>query len=262
MKKGRMRIDAYLVSKKITSSKSRAQQLIRRGLVTVNGKMVKKTGALVRDSNHVGVSEILKFVSRGGNKLEHALDSFKINVHGLVVADVGASTGGFTDLLLKRGAKRVFAIDVSRGQLHPDLRSNPRVVNMSGTDVRKLRALSEKADLVTIDVSLLPLREVLPSAKDLVRGGGKIIALVKPQFEVESGRKGVVFSKDQRQRSVEDVIRAAEKIGLHPRGIVRSPLRGGVANKGNIEYLILFDSTPSQGRDVRYLIKELFETEE
>ncbi len=256
-----MRVDAYLVEKGIVSSKSRAQQLIRSGKVMVNGKVVKKTGAQVHNGNNVSVDNILKFVSRGGNKLEHALDSFNINVKDVIVADVGASTGGFTDLLLKRGARKVFAIDVAKDQLHSTLRQHPQVINMSGTDIRKVHSLPEKADLVTIDVSLLPLRDILPKAKSLLRENGKVIALVKPQFEVDAGRKGIVSSKEQREKSISEVIKAAEKVGLQFRGIVRSPLQGGVANKGNIEYLVYFDAQTLHDENIHLSVKKLLETE-
>jgi 23S rRNA (cytidine1920-2'-O)/16S rRNA (cytidine1409-2'-O)-methyltransferase len=178
------RLDLLLVARGLAETREKARRLIMSGDVLVDGQVEDKPGALVATNAAVEVRASLPFVSRGGLKLQAALDRFSVNIKGATAADFGASTGGFTDVLLQKGAARVYAIDVGYGQIDWSLRKNPRVVVMDRTNVRYLESLPEPVDLVTIDVSFISLALVLPAAKRLLRAGkGDVIALVKPQFE-------------------------------------------------------------------------------
>jgi 23S rRNA (cytidine1920-2'-O)/16S rRNA (cytidine1409-2'-O)-methyltransferase len=205
--------------------------------VLVNGALVTRAGAFVCGADDISLKAAPRFVSRGGEKLDHALTAFGIEVRGLVAADFGASTGGFTDCLLQRGAARVYAIDVGYGQLASRLRADPRVVVIERTNVRHLQTLPERVDLVTIDVSFIGLRLVMPAARDLLNDSGLIVALVKPQFEVgrgEVGRGGVVRDSRAHRQVLENFFVTANELGLGIIGLTASPLRGPA---GNIEFL-------------------------
>lgn len=239
------RLDVLMVERGLAESRAKAQRLIMAGQVRVEGEVILKPGTLIPDSASIEVVEGMRYVSRGGEKLEAALEGFGLShLEGWVCADVGASTGGFTDCLLAHGAARVYAIDVGYGQLHWKLRQDPRVVVMERTNVRYLTALPEQVDLITIDVSFISLKLVLPTVKVWLKPEGKIIALIKPQFEAgpsESARgKGVIRDPRIHRRVLEDVLVFAETIGLIPQGLIRSPLLGP---KGNVEFLTLL--TPS-----------------
>ena len=189
------RIDSLLVEKELAESRAKAQALIMAGEVMVGGKAIIKPGTLVPEDAIITVPEAAPFVGRGGIKLEHAIEQFQLEVSSKVVADIGASTGGFTDCLLKRGASRVYAIDVGYGQLDYRLRQDPRVVVMDRVNARYPISLPEKTDLATVDVSFISVEKVLPSVAALLKDNGYIIVLIKPQFEAkreEVGKKGII----------------------------------------------------------------------
>jgi 23S rRNA (cytidine1920-2'-O)/16S rRNA (cytidine1409-2'-O)-methyltransferase len=242
------RLDVLVVERGLAESRAKAQRLIMAGQVRVEGEVILKPGTLIPVSASIEVVEGMRYVSRGGEKLEAALEGFDLtHLEGWVCADVGASTGGFTDCLLAHGAARVYAIDVGYGQLHWKLRQDPRVVVMERTNVRYLTTLPEQVDLVTIDVSFISLKLVLPTVKVWLKPEGKIIALIKPQFEAgpsESARgKGVIRDARVHRRVLEDVLAFAKTIGLTPQGLIRSPLLGP---KGNVEFLTLLTPSPEE----------------
>jgi len=235
------RLDVLLVERGLAETRARAQALILAGEVQVEGRVVDKAGAMVPEEAEITVAPALPYVSRGGLKLEGALGAFGIDVRGKVVADVGASTGGFTDCLLRRGAARVYAIDVGYGQLAWSLRQDPRVVVMERTNVRYLAALPEPIDLVTIDVSFISLSLVLPVVARWLRETGEIVALVKPQFEVgkgEVGRGGVVRRPEQHRSVLERVAGWARELGLRFDGVIPSPVLGPAGNREFLVHLV------------------------
>lgn len=218
------------------------------GQVRVNGQLARKPSDTVSDKDELALAEPERFVSRGGHKLEHALTHFAVNVHGLTAADLGASTGGFTDCLLQHGAHRVFAIDVGRGQLAWSLRRDPRVFVMERTNARYLTPASFPQpfvpfDLAVVDCSFISLKRILPAAAGLLKQDGRIVALIKPQFE--AGRKeadkgaGVIRDPETHQRVLADLQHfAVVELGLLWHDAVESPLRGPA---GNSEFLVLLE---------------------
>ncbi len=235
------RLDVLLVERGLAETRARAQAMILAGEVQVEGRVVDKAGTLVPEDAQVTVAAGLPYVSRGGLKLEAALDAFGVDVGGKVVADVGASTGGFTDCLLRRGAARVYAIDVGYGQLAWSLRQDPRVVVMERTNVRYLESLPEPIDLVTIDVSFISLSLVLPVVARWLKEAGEIVALVKPQFEVgkgEVGRGGVVRRPEQHRSVLERVAGLSRQLGLRFDGVVPSPVLGPAGNREFLVHLV------------------------
>jgi 23S rRNA (cytidine1920-2'-O)/16S rRNA (cytidine1409-2'-O)-methyltransferase len=233
----RRRLDEALVERGLVENRSRAQALIMAADILVNGLPVTRAGASVRSGDELSVKASPRFVSRGGDKLDHALTAFSIEVGSVIAADFGASTGGFTDCLLQRGAARVYAIDVGYGQLASRLRADPRVVVIERTNVRHLDSLPEPVDLVTIDVSFIGLSLVLPTARNLLTERGRIVALVKPQFEAgraNVGRGGVVRDPGVHRRVLEDHFTTAAELRLGITGLTASPLRGPA---GNMEFL-------------------------
>jgi 23S rRNA (cytidine1920-2'-O)/16S rRNA (cytidine1409-2'-O)-methyltransferase len=232
------RVDRALVDSGLADSRALAQRLIMAGQVRADGQLVHKPSQLVAPGVELTVEHGPDFVSRGGVKLRAALEAFHVKVIDSVCADVGASTGGFTDCLLQRGAARVYAIDVGRQQLHWKLRQDERVISMESVNVRYLQALPEQVDLVTVDVSFISLQLVLPVVAGWLKPEGEVIALVKPQFEAgrrEVKRGGVVKDPRVHRRVVEEVIAAGSQTGLYPAGLIRSPLQGP---KGNLECLL------------------------
>ncbi len=236
---GKKRLDLLLVERGLAESRSRAQWLIREGRVLVAGRVALRASEAVPKDAPLRVDETLPYVSRGGLKLAHALDTFGVAVAGLTALDVGASSGGFTDCLLQRGAQKIYAVDVGHDQLHPRLRSDPRVTSLEGSDIRELQRLpgGVPADLAVVDVSFISLRLVLPAVLSLLHSGGEIIALIKPQFE--SGpqavnRRGIVRDKEDRQRAVQEVLSVARDLGLEVAGLCPAPQS---TPRGNIEYL-------------------------
>src|SRR5829696_5635065 len=233
----RQRLDEAVVERGLAENRSRARALIMAADVLVNGLPVTRAGASVRSGDELSLKAPPRFVSRGGEKLDHALTVFGIEVSGLIAADFGASTGGFTDCLLQRDAARVYAIDVGYGQLATRLRADPRVVVIERTNVRYLDSLPERVDLVTIDVSFIGLALVLPVARNLLNDSGRIVALVKPQFEAgrsDVGRGGVVRDPRAHRRVLESLFATANELSLGITGLTASPLRGPA---GNIEFL-------------------------
>lgn len=233
----RVRLDNLLAERGLAESREKARALILAGAVVVDGAAAEKAGQLVSTDSAIAVREAEPYVSRGGYKLAHALDRFALAVGGLIAVDIGASTGGFTDVLLQRGARRVYAVDVGRGQLHWRLRSDPRVVLLDRTNARYLQELPEQPEFATIDVSFISLRLVVPPVHRLLAAGSSMIVLVKPQFEAgrpEVGRGGVVRSSAVHRRVLESLAEwlLEQELGLG--GLTASPIRGPA---GNVEFL-------------------------
>lgn len=237
----KMRLDVLISKKQLVESRRKAWDLIKTGKVLVDGKRILKPATPVSPNAKIEIESFLPYVGRGGLKLKAALDEFNLDVKGLVVADVGSSTGGFTDCLLQEGAGRVYAIDVGKDQLHPKLRRDPRVVVYEGVDIRELKSLAELVDLVTIDVSYISLTLVLPYVQRLLKPRSQIIALIKPQFEVgprKRHRTGVVKDESLREEAIKRIKKWAAANGWIVRELIESPIVGYKA--GNIEYLIYF----------------------
>jgi 23S rRNA (cytidine1920-2'-O)/16S rRNA (cytidine1409-2'-O)-methyltransferase len=239
----RRRLDVELAERGLAPSRARAQALILAGKVTVDGRFVTKAGTAVAPDSVIEVIEPdHPYASRGALKLEVALDTFDLDPTGLDCLDVGASTGGFTDLLLARGAARVIALDVGRGQLEWRLRTDPRVVVMEGVNARHLGAgdLPFRVALATVDVSFISLRLVVPALRSHLEPGARLVCLVKPQFEAgrdQVGKGGVVRDEAVRRRVVDDTVAAIAALGFEVVGVVPSPIRG---QKGNLEELAVF----------------------
>jgi 23S rRNA (cytidine1920-2'-O)/16S rRNA (cytidine1409-2'-O)-methyltransferase len=249
---GKRRLDALLVDRGLAESTEKARALVMAGQVTVDERPAPKAGVLVADDAALAVDRGPRYVSRGGEKLEHALAAFGLDVGGLVAADIGASTGGFTDCLLQHGAARVYAIDVGRGQLDYRLRGDPRVVSLEGVNARELEALPETVDVATIDVSFISLRLVLPVVARLLapdspppgdlkvaptRARGSIIALFKPQFEAaksEVPRGGVIRDPQLHSLLIGRFAAWCVTSGFGIRDLVASPILGA---EGNREFL-------------------------
>jgi 23S rRNA (cytidine1920-2'-O)/16S rRNA (cytidine1409-2'-O)-methyltransferase len=231
------RLDVALVERGLVESRTKAQALIMARRVLVKGHHVTKPGASVAEDEAITLEEPEHpWVSRGGIKLARALEHFNISVEGKICADIGASTGGFTDVLLQSGASRVYAIDVGYGQLDARLRNDPRVIVRERVNARYLEGLDETVAFVSIDVSFIPLKLILPAVKTFL--SGDLVALIKPQFEVgrESvGKGGIVRDDAARQRAVEDVRAAARELGFEVLGVIESPIQG---MEGNVEYLM------------------------
>lgn len=228
-----------MVDRGLVANRIKAQALIMAGKVKVKGKDAIRAGTLVPEDAVISVLEPPPFVSRGGIKLEHALDQFRIDVSARVVVDIGASTGGFTDCLLKRGASRVYAVDVGCGQIDYRLRQDPRVVIMEGVNARYPITLPEKVDLVTIDVSFISVAKIIPSVAELLKTGGDIIVLIKPQFEakrVEVGKGGIIRQPIVHARVIGRFIDWIIQHRFRLGGLVASPLLGA---SGNREFLAL-----------------------
>ncbi|KAA0257587.1 MAG: TlyA family rRNA (cytidine-2'-O)-methyltransferase [Chloroflexi bacterium] len=256
----KVRLDVLLVERGLADSRAKAQALIMAGQVRVAGQVALKPATPVPADSPLTVDAGPRFVSRGGEKLEGALDAFGIDVSGFTCADVGASTGGFTDCLLQRGAAKVYAIDVGKGILHWKLRNDPRVMVMEETNARFVESLPEPVDLVTVDASFISLKVLLPVIKkwfsffplsSFDEGKKKeergIVALIKPQFE--AGKKevsrgdGVIRDPEVHRQVLVDVLTFAKNEGLGLRGLVRSPLLGP---KGNAEFLVWLGLEPNE----------------
>ena len=246
----KQRIDILLANSGLVESRNKAQRLVMAGEVKVDGQLVHKSSELFDPSCHIEIKRKPKYVSRGGLKLEKAITEFKINdISGRICADIGASTGGFTDCLLQNGAEKVYAVDVGYGQLHQSLRKNPRVIKMERVNVKDVKGFPEPIELVTIDVSFISLKRIFP----IVKNWGKqkkvrVIALIKPQFEV--GRKiaakgkGVIRCGKDHQKVVKDILSNARDEGFNVLGVVESPIKGP---KGNVEFLTYLVFDPLKG---------------
>ena len=234
----RRRLDQALVERGLAASRERAQLMVRAGLVRVSGMMTERPDQMVAADQPIELTGARDYVSRGGEKLAAALDAFAIDPSGRTALDVGASTGGFTDVLLQRGAARVIAVDVGYGQLAWSLRQDPRVTVMERVNIRYLDQLPVAADLAVIDVSFISLRLVLPRVRELVSPPGEVVALVKPQFEVGKGavgKGGVVRDPEQHRAVVRGLSEFAGEIGYTVAGQIPSPIVGA---KGNQEFLL------------------------
>jgi 23S rRNA (cytidine1920-2'-O)/16S rRNA (cytidine1409-2'-O)-methyltransferase len=257
----KVRLDVLLVDRGLAESRAKAQAMIMAGQVRVADQVTLKPATAVAADSVLTVDSGPRFVSRGGEKLDAALEAFAIDVAGLICADVGASTGGFTDCLLQRGAAKVFAIDVGKGILHWKLRNDPRVVVMEETNARYIESLPEQVSLVTVDASFISLKILLPVVKkwlalpydsppNFVEIGGSwrgAIALIKPQFE--AGKKdvsrgdGVIRDPEIHKQVLLDILSFAQKEGFQIRGLIKSPLLGP---KGNAEFLAWLDLWPAE----------------
>ena len=244
MKSRKERLDVLVVERGLAESRAKAQALILAGQVVVDDQRVDKPGAQVLVEAELRLKgEVLPYVSRGGLKLKAAIDGFGLEVSGKVGADIGASTGGFTDCLLQHGATRVHAIDVGYGQLHEKLRQDPRVLSRERVNARYLTQedLPERVGVMVIDVSFISLTQVLPAALPFLEPGGLLVALVKPQFEVgreRIGKGGVVKDAAARQEAIDAVTAFVGEQGLAVRGVMDSPVPGPA---GNVEALLVAD---------------------
>ena len=249
-----IRVDVYLVSEGYAKSRQSAQQSIEAQLVTIDGRCVKKPSEKIDETlpHVVDYASTIAYVGRGGLKLEAALDRFEIDPTGAVCFDVGASTGGFTDCLLKRGALRVYAIDSGRDQLAKELRDDARVVSLEGMNARFLDydSVGSYADIIVMDVSFISQTLIIPRFPLLLNDGGRVITLIKPQFECGRdalGKGGIVKKPEHRLFAVRRVTESARECGLHLHGLIRSPIEGG---DGNVEFLAYFkkdiNSLPSE----------------
>lgn len=242
------RLDVILVNNGLASSRDNAKRTIMAGLVTVDGIVETKSGQKFDvDSEFKVKVKLLKYVSRGGLKLEKAIQSFSIKLNGCYAVDMGASTGGFTDCMLMNGALKVYALDVGYGQLDYKLRVDPRVINMEKTNIRYLDTtlIEEPIDFISIDVSFISLRHMFPVASKILKDTGAVMCLIKPQFEAgreQVGKKGIVRDSKVHVEVIENVIGYASDNGLYPHGLDFSPVKG---TKGNIEYLLYLRKTES-----------------
>jgi 23S rRNA (cytidine1920-2'-O)/16S rRNA (cytidine1409-2'-O)-methyltransferase len=242
------RLDKLLVARGLAETRAKAQALILAGQVFVDEQRLDKAGHLVAEDAPITIKETMPFVSRGGLKLAAALDHFKVQATGKVCLDIGASTGGFTDCLLQRGAARVVALDVGHGQLDWKLRQDSRVEVRENVNARYLAPadFKQRFDLVVVDVSFISLKKILPVIPPLASEGALLITLIKPQFEVgksEVGKGGIVRDEGAQQRVVKEIVTFAETLGLRSQGVIESPILGA---DGNREFLACF--APSQSR--------------
>lgn len=247
-----MRADVYLTENGYAPSRGRARLMIESGGVTVDGAVIKKPAQEIGDGTHtVCVEDPLVYVSRGGLKLESALDAFAIKVDAVTALDIGASTGGFTDCLLQRGAARVYAVDAGERQLAAKLATDPRVISKEHLNARNLTCddiEGAQVDLIVMDVSFISATYILPQFSDLLCEGGEAVCLIKPQFEVGKamlGKGGIVKDPAARRYAVERVCDCALSVGLAPVGLIPSPITGG---DGNREFLIHLKKEPCAER--------------
>ena len=242
------RLDVLLVSKGFFDSREKAKRAIMAGLVFIGQERYDKAGTMVSEDADIHVKgDTCPYVSRGGLKLEKSIKTWDLDLEGAVCMDIGSSTGGFTDCMLQNGATKVYALDVGTNQLAYSLRVDPRVVVMEKTNIRDLDTDSfEKLDFISIDVSFISLNLVLPVASRLLKEGGQMVALVKPQFEAgreKVGKGGIVRDKSVHRDVVENVVKYAENADLKPCGLSYSPITGA---KGNIEYLLYMKKTSDE----------------
>lgn len=256
------RLDAEMVSRGIARSRQRAKEMIEAGNVEVNSVKAKKPSQEVQPEDVIVSCEEEKYVGRGALKLEKAVSEFGLELEGMVCVDIGASTGGFTELMLMLGAERVYAVDVGTGQLAESLRNDSRVVNMEGTDIRKVvpEDIGGKADIITADVSFISLTLILPKIYELLGEGGTAAVLIKPQFEAGRsciGKNGIVRDRKVHIRVLQDIDSFASGIGFVCEKYVCSPVKGG---SGNIEYLVKLRKTGSvpAAHDFRQLVENAF----
>jgi len=243
LKKVKVRLDTLLIERGLVTTRQQAIGLILSGNILVDGIKIEKAGKAVPEDAEIVVKETLRYVGRGGLKLEEAIRSFNLNVKDKSAIDIGASTGGFTDCLLQHGAKKVYAVDVGYGQLHWRLRQDPRVINIEKTHILKFdwRLIQDPIDIATVDLSFISVTRIFPVLCEHLQQSATVIILVKPQFEVgkgEVGKGGIVRNMDKIQKAVDKVISHAVKAGFKVRGLINSPITG---QKGNIEYLLYLE---------------------
>ena len=245
-----MRADVYLTVNGYCESRSRAAASINAGCLFVNGKCIRKCSYDISEKDKAELrGEAIPYVGRGGFKLQGAIEAFDIDVTGAICVDVGASTGGFTDVLLKNGARKVYAVDCGRGQLHPSLLENSRVVNIEGFNAREmtLDTLGEKCDIAVMDVSFISQTLLHGAVADVLNEGARYVTLIKPQFEVgreHIGRGGIVKDREAHREAVCKVVKSAEEAGFGLKAVCVSPIKGG---DGNREYLALFELGAEDG---------------
>ena len=257
------RIDILLTEKKIFESRTKSQAMIMAGKILVNGQKVEKSGTLIEEKAEIKIiGENLKYVSRGGLKLEKAIKVFEIDLSGKICADIGASTGGFTDCMLQNGAKKIYAIDVGYGQLAWKLRQDERIKNMERTNIRKvsLEDFENILDFISIDVSFISLEKVLPKVYEILSEVGEVVALIKPQFEAgreKVGKKGVVRDKKVHEEVLKKILKFAREINFKVCGLDYSPIKGP---EGNIEYLTFLRKNLAEEINLDKKINAVIET--
>jgi 23S rRNA (cytidine1920-2'-O)/16S rRNA (cytidine1409-2'-O)-methyltransferase len=259
MAKGKERLDILLVERGLAETRTRARAYIMAGEVSVNGERVDKAGTEVPRDATIDLATPMPYVSRGGYKLAGALEQFGIPVEGRVAADVGACTGGFTDVLLQQGALRVFAIDVGQGQLVWKLRQDERVVVLERTNARYLESLAEPIDLVVIDVSFISLKLILPAVKKWLADDADVVALIKPQFEAGPelvGKGGIVRDSAVHRAVLYDILEWAAQQGWRVMSLMQSPIHG---TDGNIEYLVRLRANGQAPLNTEMLIEEVMQ---
>lgn len=255
------RADVVLFEKGLVESREKAKRVIMEGAVFVGTNRVDKPGESIEETTDIWIKKNpIKFVSRGGLKLEKAISSFNIDLKNIVGMDMGASTGGFTDCMLKEGAQKVYAVDVGYGQLDWKLRQDPRVVVKERTNIRYMETseIEEELDFISIDVSFISLKHILPVAYKLLKDDGKIVALIKPQFEAgrdKVGKKGIVKDKAVHKEVIINVLNFSEKLFLYPVGLTFSPITG---TGGNVEFLACFSKSVNHinDQDIDKVIEE------
>lgn len=252
------RVDKLIANRGLAESPEKAQALVMAGLVYSEGRRVEKPGQRLDVNQEIFLKDRIPYVSRGGLKLEGALEAFKIIVQGKAAADLGSSTGGFTDCLLQKGARKVYAVDVDTKQLDRRLREDPRVVCVE-KNARYLKKddFEDLLDIVTLDLSFISILKVLPALKEFI-ADGRLISLIKPQFEAgrgQVGKKGVIRDPDLHQQVLKKVIDEARRMGFFPEGLTESPVRG---QRGNREFFVLWSMAqePLKALEVENLIKE------
>ncbi len=258
MSKKKERLDVLLVERGLVATRTKAKALIMAGEVKVNGERVDKAGTSISREAQIDLVTPLPYVSRGGYKLAGALDNFGIDVAGRVCADVGACTGGFTDVMLQRGAAKVYTIDVGYGQLDWKLRSDARVEVLERTNARYLESLGESVSFVSLDVSFISLKLVLPAVKGWLSAESDVVALIKPQFEAgpeQVGKGGIVRDSAVHRSVLHNILGWCRDNGLTPRGLVRSSIEG---SEGNVEFLGWFSpDSEADALDIEAAVEEV-----
>lgn len=245
MKSVKKRLDLAMLERNLVDSRAKAQSLIMARRILVNERHIDKPGHPVTDDDAIRIEELEHpWVGRGGMKLAKAIEHFGVDLTGRVCADIGASTGGFTDVMLQNGATKVYAIDVGYGQLDQKLRNDPRVVNREKVNARYLEAsdFDEPVSFASVDVSFISLRLILPALKLILAPGGEAVILIKPQFEVgpRLAKKGIVRDPEVRQQAVDEITAAARECGFEVAGTIESPVKGA---EGNVEFLAYLRSS-------------------
>lgn len=241
------RIDCLLVEKKHFSTRQKAQYAIKQKCIFVEGELIDKPSKMVEEGSKIEIKgEVLPFVSRGGLKLQKAIEVFGISLQGKIAMDIGASTGGFTDCMLQHGVRKVYAIDVGHGQLVDSLKEDKRVVNLEGTNIKEVSEEWEKVDFISIDVSFISLTHVLEKAYQLLKENGEMVVLIKPQFEAGPealNKNGIVKDKKTHAKVIEKIMLYASSLGFTVQSLEYSPIKGG---NGNIEYLLYVQKTKNE----------------